>query len=215
MNFGLKSWLPFTFIYKKLVVSLRLNISIIKKGIMGQYLAVGLRLKASVRKEKQLDGKSVEEILGKVEDKYNLSEIYERREEETYYEYSIKKEVLDKELVPLIEKFYALRYTKDERTDAADVIEALKALPDTSARLELLNERRFQTYQAGDDMDYFYIDVFPPMEIRVCSNNAILSIDGKIAMDCYGRVLDFFSRCIAAQLQDLALSKALTVWIDG
>lgn len=182
---------------------------------MGQYLAVGLRLKASVRKEKQLDGKSVEEILGKVEDKYNLSEIYERREEETYYEYSIKKEVLDKELVPLIEKFYALRYTKDERTDAADVIEALKALPDTSARLEMLNDRRFQTYQAGDDMDYFYIDVFPPMEIRVCSNNAILSIDGKIAMECYGRVLDFFSRCIAAQLQDFALSKALTVWIDG
>lgn len=182
---------------------------------MGQYLAVGLRLKASVRKEKQLDGKSVEEILGKVEDKYNLSEIYERREEETYYEYSIKKEVLDKELVPLIEKFYALRYTKGERTDAANVIETLKALPDTSARLELLNERRFQTYQAGNDMDYFYIDVFPPMEIRVCSYNVILSIDGKIAMECYGRAFDFFSRCIAAQLQEFALSKALTVWIDG
>ena len=122
---------------------------------MGQYLAVGLRLKASVRKDKQLDSKSVGEILGKVEDKYNLSEIYERREEETYYEYSIKKEVLDKELVPLIEKFYALRYTKEERTDAANIIEALKALPDTSARLELLNDRRFQTYQAGDDRDYF------------------------------------------------------------
>ena len=182
---------------------------------MGQYLAVGLRLKASVRKDKQLDSKSVGEILGKVEDKYNLSEIYERREEETYYEYSIKKEVLDKELVPLIEKFYALRYTKDERTDAADVIEALKALPDTSARLELLNERRYQTYQAGDDMDYFYIDAFPPMKIRVCSDNAILSIDGKIAMECYGSLFDFFGRCIAAQLQEFALSRALTVWIDG
>lgn len=200
---------------KKLVVSLRLNISINKKGIMGQYLAVGLRLKTSVRKEKQLEGKLVEEILGKVEDKYNLSEIYERREEETYYEYSIKKEVLDKELVPLIEKFYALRYTKGERTDAANVIETLKALPDTSARLELLNDRRYQTYQAGNDMDYFYIDVFPPMEIRVCSYNVILSIDGKIAMECYGRAFDFFSRCIAAQLQEFALSKALTVWIDG
>ena len=182
---------------------------------MGQYLAIGLRLKATVRKEKQLDGKSVEEILGKVEDKYNLSEIYERREEETYYEYSIKKEVLDKELVPLIEKFYALRYTKDERTDAADVIEALNALPDTSSRLEMLNDRRFQTYQAGDDMDYFYLDVFSPMEIRVCSYNAILSIDGKIAMEYYGRVFDFFCRCIAAQLQEFALSRALTVWIDG
>ena len=182
---------------------------------MGQYLAVGLRLKTSVRKEKQLEGKLVEEILGKVEDKYNLSEIYERREEETYYEYSIKKEVLDKELVPLIEKFYALRYTKGERTDAANVIETLKALPDTSARLELLNDRRYQTYQAGNDMDYFNIDVFPPMEIRVCSYNVILSIDGKIAMECYGRAFDFFSRCIAAQLQEFALSKALTVWIDG
>ena len=39
------------------------------------------------------------------------------------------------------------------------------------------------------------------MEIRVCSYNAILSIDGKIAMECYGRVFDFFSRCIAAHLQ--------------
>ena len=182
---------------------------------MGQYLAIGLRLKATVRKEKQLDGKSVEEILGKVEDKFNLSKIYERHEEETYYEYSIKKEVLDKELVPLIEKFYALRYTKDERTDAADVIEALNALPDTSSRLEMLNDRSYQTYQAGDDMDSFYLDVFPPMKIRVCSHNAILSIDGKIAMECYGRVFDFFSRCIAAQLQKFALSRALTVWIDG
>lgn len=182
---------------------------------MGQYLAIGLRLKATVRKEKQLDGKSVEEILGKVEDKFNLSKIYERREEETYYEYSLKKEVLDKELVPLIEKFYALRYTKEERTDAADVIEALNALPDTSSRLEVLNDRSYQTYQAGDDMDSFYLDVFPPMRIRVCSYNAILSIDGKIAMECYGRVFDFFSRCIATQLQEFALSRALTVWIDG
>lgn len=182
---------------------------------MGQYLAIGLRLKATVRKEKQLDGKSVEEILGKVEDKFNLSKIYERREEETYYEYSIKKEVLDKELVPLIEKFYALRYTKEERTDAADVIEALNALPDTSSRLEMLNDRSYQTYQAGDDMDSFYLDVFPPMKIRVYSYNAILSIDGKIAMECYDRVFDFFSRCIAAQLQEFALSRALTVWIDG
>ena len=79
----------------------------------------------------------------------------------------------------------------------------------------LLDDRRFQAYQAGDDMDYFNPDIFPLREIRVSSNNAILSIDGKIAMECYGRVFDFFSRCIAAQLQEFALSKALTVWIDG
>lgn len=64
-------------------------------------------------------------------------------------------------------------------------------------------------------MDYFYIDAFPPMKIRVCSYNAILSIDGKIAMECYGREFDFFGRCIAVQLQEFALSRALIVWIDG
>ena len=53
------------------------------------------------------------------------------------------------------------------------------------------------------------------MKIRVCSDNAILSIDGKIAMECYGSLFDFFGRCIAAQLQEFALSRALTVWIDG
>ena len=64
-------------------------------------------------------------------------------------------------------------------------------------------------------LTYATVPVFPPMEIRVCSYNVILSIDGKIAMECYGRAFDFFSRCIAAQLQEFALSKALTVWIDG
>ena len=159
---------------------------------MGQYLAIGLRLMASVKKEQEFDEISVEDVLSKVENRYNLSDIYERSEKEKYYVYSIKNEVLDKELVPLIEKFYALRYTKD-----------------------LLDDRRFQAYQAGDDMDYFNPDIFPLREVCVSSNNAILSIDGKIAMECYGRVFDFFSRCIAAQLQEFALSKALTVWIDG
>lgn len=182
---------------------------------MGQYLAIGLRLMASVKKEQEFDEISVEDVLSKVENRYNLSDIYERSEKEKYYVYSIKNEVLDKELVPLIEKFYALRYTKDEEMDTADVIETLKALPDTSARLDLLDDRRFQAYQASDDMDYFNPDIFPLREVCVSSNNAILSIDGKIAMECYGRVFDFFSRCIAAQLQEFALSKALTVWIDG
>ena len=52
---------------------------------MGQYLAIGLRLMTSVRKEQEFDEISVEDVLSKVENRYNLSDIYERSEKEKYY----------------------------------------------------------------------------------------------------------------------------------
>ena len=82
---------------------------------MGQFLAIGLRLTAAIRKkdiEKQSDDKSADDILKLVEEKYNLTEIYDRKEDGEYYVYHLKNEFLDNELVPFIEKFYALRYSK-------------------------------------------------------------------------------------------------------
>lgn len=117
--------------------------------------------------------------------------------------------------MPFIEKFYALRYYEANCYDSGAVVEKLKKLTDTSARLALLEDRCFQTYQEGDDVDYFYTDEYGSNYIRICNYNAILSLDGKIMMECYGSVFDFFRRCIAAQMPEFELAKALTVWIDG
>lgn len=185
---------------------------------MGQFLAIGLRISAAVRKqdvEKHLDGKTVDNILGQIEERYRLSGIYERNEEGEYYVYSLRKDILDREYVPFIEKFYALRYHGGDNLDSGAAVEELKSLPDTSARLALLEKKSFQTYQIGGDMDYFYPDKYISNKTRIYSHNAILSIDGKIIMECYDHLFDFFRRCIAAQMPEFELGKALTVWLEG
>lgn len=185
---------------------------------MGQFLAIGLRLTAAIRKkdiEKQSDDKSADDILKLVEEKYNLTEIYDRKEDGEYYVYHLKNEFLDNELVPFIENFYALRYSKGAEMDEADALNDIKSQPDTSARLVLLERKRYQAYQVGDEVDYFYPYILRSSEISVYSHNAILSIDGKIIMECYGHLFDFFRRCIVAQMTEFKLAKALTVWIEG
>lgn len=185
---------------------------------MGQFLAIGLRLSVAIRKkdiERHLDEKSADSIFRQIEDEYHLSDIYDCKEENDYYVYHIKKELLDEELIPFIEKFYTLRYPKDSKLDNSYAIDTLKALPDTSARLALLEKKSFQTYQEGSEVNYFYIDKFVSNKIRVYSNNAILSIDGKIFMECYEDLFKFFRHCIKTLMSEFILSKSLTVWIDG
>ena len=185
---------------------------------MGEFLAIGLRLRAAIKKkdiEKQSVDKSADDVLKLLEERYNLTELYNRKEDGEYYVYHLKNEILDKELVPFTEKFYALRYPKGAQMDEAYALDDIKSLPDTSARLALLERKRYQAYQVGDDVDYFYPDDWRSNEISIYSHNAVLSIDGKIIMECYGHVFDFFRRCIAAQMSEFELAKALTVWIDG
>ena len=108
-----------------------------------------------------------------------------------------------------------MRYSKGAEMDEADALNDIKSQPDTSARLVLLERKRYQAYQVGDEVDYFYPYILRSSEISVYSHNAILSIDGKIIMECYGHLFDFFRRCIVAQMTEFELAKALTVWIEG
>ena len=185
---------------------------------MGQFLAIGMRLRTYIRKEEvnPLFNELPEgKVFQQIESNYHLAGIYERKEEDDYYVYHLKRELLDKELVPFIERFYSLRYEDDHKVDSQKVLSTLKELPDTSSRLALLKDRRFQTYQEGGDVDYFYPKGLWTDGIKCVSDNAILSIDGKIIMECYSDLFEFFRRCIVAQLSDFQLCESLTVWING
>lgn len=185
---------------------------------MGQFLAIGLRLELAVRKQdvaEHLENTSLEEILKQIEEKCHLNDIYKRDDTDDYYIFKLKEELLDSELVPFLEKFYSLRYPLGSELDSHDVLDALKDIDNTHDRLELLTYKRFQTYQEGEDFDYCRIGNSWSNKVRICSNNAILSIDGKIIMECYGDVFSFFRRCIVAQMSNFKIAEAMTVWIDG
>lgn len=185
---------------------------------MGQFLAIGPRLELAARKQdvaKHLEETPLEEVLKQIEEKYHLNDIYERADSDDYYVFKLKEDLLDSELISFLTKFYSLRYPSDSDIDSSDALDALKGIDNTRDRLELLTHKRYQNYQEGEDFDYCRIGNSWSNEVRICSKNAILSIDGKIFMECYGGVFDFFRRCIVAQMSDFKLAEALTVWIDG
>lgn len=128
--------------------------------------------------------------------------------------YSLKKEILDEELMPFLRKFYSFRYPDGTNGDSSYALEDLEKLPDTTSRLAVLENKSCQTYQEGGEFCHYDIKGLWD-GVRLSCNNAILSLDGKIVMECYGHVFNFFRRCIIAQMSEFKLSQALSVWIDG
>lgn len=180
-------------------------------------MAIGLRLTAAIRKkdiDNRHDGVTVEEVLNEIASKCCLGDIYDMTEEDDYIVYTMKKEILDEELMPFLKKFYSLRYAEGAKAESSYVLEDLEKLPDTATRLTVLEKKCYQSYQEGDEFVYYGIKGLWD-DVRLSCHNAILSIDGKIIMECYNDVFNFFRRCIVAQMPEYKLSQALSVWIDG
>ena len=157
---------------------------------MGCYLAIGLKIKTAIGKKE----------ISKHLDKMPLEDIFKE---------------IEKEFIPFLEKFYQLRYQDGNNYDAPNVLEELNSIPDTPSRLALLSKKSFQTYQMGSDNDYHRVNGSWVYEVPIYNTYAILSLDGKIIMECYNGLFNFLRRCIIAQLPEFKLSKALSIWIDG
>lgn len=141
----------------------------------------------------------------------NLFDFHE--DEEGIY-FSIKPDVLTKYLYALLKRFYAMRYSEGHDYDSEEALKAVEGCKDINEITALLKEKTFQTFQEGFHYDYVKATrTIGGMLVTVKS--IILSVDGKIIMECYGELFRFFTRLILEKLGDIPLSKALRVYIDG
>ena len=184
--------------------------------IMGRYLIIGLKLEACVYKDRinkyVSERRTKTDILAELENTLRLGSEYDRKEEEDCYTYSLKQEICDKELLSFLKCFYDLRYIGENR-ESDTVMEKLSALS-PQERLNLLEQKRFECFQEDEKTHYCYLDNCGWFEIPVYTRKIVLSMDGKIIMECYNEILDFFRRCIAKQLEDFRLTKALDVYLS-
>lgn len=183
---------------------------------MGQYLIIGLKLEACVYKDRinkhVSERRTKADILAELEDTLRLGSEYDRKEEEDRYTYSLKQEICDKELLPFLKHFYDLRYNGANR-ESDVVLEKLSALS-PQERLNLLELKQFECFQEDEKTHYCYLDNCGWFEIPVYTRKILLSMDGKIIMEYYNGILDFFRRCITKQLEDFRLAKALDVYLS-
>lgn len=105
---------------------------------------------------------------------------------------------------------------KDHRKNTVEVIEKLKTTSPVDWMI-IAEDKNFYFFQKNDysknDILLFEKDFRP--QVDVFYDCIMLSAEGKIIMEEYGRQFHFFKYCMKEAFKDFAIAGALRVYITG
>ena len=181
---------------------------------MGQYLTIGIATHIVADKERaeRLFG-NVDDFKSAFEKEFNDSNIYQMKETDTTIVFDLKPDVAEPELLDFVRAFYELRYAK--KRDYNDVLEALSKENTLQGWLNIADEKRFECFQTDEYVRYPIESPSPFSNLYINVEQIILSIDGKIVMECYNDLFAFFTRLLRTQFEKYRLTNSLLVYISG
>lgn len=181
---------------------------------MGQFLCIGINTKIRVeRAELQRCSIGEDGARAIIEQKLADRELYNLTMTDDLLIYSLKAEVAEKEWCAFIKDFYEIRYHETEaQMDDEGALEAISACTTLDDWLSTADQNRYQCYQA--DTHWHYVDIGSFYPCRLSVKNVILSMDGKIMMECYNDLFRFFVNCIRKRLEQYKLAAALEIYIS-
>ena len=185
---------------------------------MGQFLAIGIITNHSVIKAELNKYKiSTEDLILKMEtDLYFKPEIYSITETESSILFELKAEIIKIELVSFLEKLYPQLYPSRKHIEYADTLALLKN-KNIAEWFKLAKDKSSEEFQWDDygEKDRLYFDMDFQPKIDVQKKAIILSIEGKIIMETYGRQFNFFKYGMQEAFASFKLAGALGVYITG
>lgn len=184
---------------------------------MGRYLTIGIATKILINKEQARAQASAtsEEVKKALQDTFNQSGIYDVNENESCVWLALKPTIAEPEWLEFLQDFYKLRYQDEMRGNMAD-LEIIKTRKTLKEWLELAKEKPYPAFQLDKNVDHNI--PFPrgwTNTLRTNIEQIILSIDGKIIMECYDDVFSFFTCLIKERLSKYQLTNSLLVEISG
>ena len=181
---------------------------------MGQYLTIGIatRIEADKERAERLFG-NVKDFKSAFEKEFNDSNIYQMRETDTAIVFDLKPDVAEPELMDFVRAFYELRYAKIR--DCNDVLEALSKENTLQGWLNIADEKRFECFQTDEYVRYPIESPNSFSDLYVSVKQIILSIDGKIVMECYHDLFAFFTKLLQEKMACYHLSNSILVYISG
>lgn len=181
--------------------------------IMGQYLTIGIATDLTVNKGKaERSFGSVENFKVEFEKQFNLNSIYKWVEDEDYAAFELRPEVAEKEWIDFLSDFYRMRYDNSEKEG---IIEALKKENNYQEWIKLAKTKSFESYQFDEYLCYPIKGGDRYQLVYASVNQIILSLDGKIMMECYNNLFSFFTKLVKERMQQYKLSDSLVVYITG
>lgn len=185
---------------------------------MGRYLSIGIVTRISIDKElarKKADA-TTEEIRETLQKHYNKCDIYHLGENEQCVFLSLKPEIVEEDLAGLLQDFYEMRYP-DEKTRVHYVdMDIVKESKTYDEWMELAADKQFQAFQFDEIL--YSSTPFPggwTESLNTDIQQIILSLDGKIIMECYGEIFTFFTQLLKEKLSKYRLSDSLLVDITS
>ena len=186
---------------------------------MGQFLAIGIATEFTVSKEKAEKGKiTLEDVLQKMRQSIHFTpEIYDFAEENGHWKWTLKKQVWETGLLDFLKEIYPLLYADKSSADYEDVLKKLAEKPPASW-LKVAEDKSFESFQLDEygesERLYFNEKPFQP-KITVGFDSVALAMEGKISMETYGALFNFFVCCVQKSFPAFQLSKAIRVYITG
>lgn len=184
---------------------------------MGQFLCIGLFTEFAINKEEiKKFNLTVEEVIHWAEqEEVFCKELYMRNDTDEYVLLTLDPVLVRQNLLPFLEDFYRMRYPSGSCDYESEAALSALSESDPNEWFAIANKKKFQSYQT----DSYYTDYvkvnnsFRPLTIKGIP--IILSMDGKIQMECYDGIFQFFTKCIQEQLKNHPLSKAIKVYISA
>lgn len=182
---------------------------------MGQYLMIGLTTQVVINKKEANQCKiTAEEVIHLLKEKKRICpDLYLRQEDEDEVVLTLEPTLFQSGLLPFLKDFYQdFYFSNDAKCDAEEVLSDLsKESPDQW--MTIADQKEYECYQTSGYMetDYLRVNSFHSMRIR--QSHIILSMNGKISMECYGDLFCFLKKCIRERFAEHPLSQTIDIYI--
>lgn len=178
---------------------------------MGKYLAIGIVTKVLTNRESAVKALHTEQAAVQyLNERYNPTGLYDFTDDGNNFTFTLKRDIMRREWIDALKSFYPLRYP--DWKDETNVISNLEALDDPERWLgkEMIygHQNHYHTM--------FYYDVTSHdfgRQLMTHVDTISLSTDGKIIMECYDDVMDFFTRLVREKLSAFQLRDAFKVYL--
>ena len=178
---------------------------------MGTFMATGIVTKIESKEyEFEILDKSRDEIENIIKKEIEIDfSLYEKDEKSEDIVFNIKDTILKEHLYPFLNRFYPDFYNRNERL-YGNVLNRLKDL-NTNEILEYANTKSEYVFQTDIFADYIRSGF--GKSLVVYNHIILLSIEGKVLAEEYGKHFDFFERCVKEVYKDYPIVKSFKIYI--
>ncbi|NJL76663.1 MAG: hypothetical protein HC892_18240 [Saprospiraceae bacterium] len=184
---------------------------------MGQFLSIGIVTACGTSKKGlQKNNITKEELVAEMIVKHHFEpSIYDFSETTENYLFKLQSTVIENQLLAFLEKFYPLVYS-GKSNEFESAIKKLRT-SEPSTWLALADERSYAEFQLDEYGEYEYLHFDKPFgsSAKIFSTAIMLSCEGKISMEEFGRQFIFFKYCMQQTFPEFSIAKALRVYISG